>query len=323
MNEADHTPFVLLSRVADAAYWTGRYLERAETTARLLRCHTDLFLDLPRSVGLGWWPLLAVLGTGEQFGRNHRHATEDVVVGHLACATEDSSSIVASLAAVHENLRVTRPVMPAEAAEVLNELHGHVRSTAPAAIERPTRIEWLTGVIRRCQTLNGLLLDSMSHDDCFSFFTLGRQLERADMTTRVLDVQAGVLMGRGGDAVDPYADVCWASALKSINAFEGYRRRFTSTSAADTIAFLLRDPQCPRSVSACVIEVSRRLLELPRHDEAMAASASVENTLREADIDGLVDGGLHDHLDVLQAAIAEVHRAIDRTWFRVSSSVAA
>lgn len=323
MSDTDRMPFVLLSRVADAAYWTGRYLERAETTARLLRCHTELYLDLPKSVGLGWWPLLAVLGTDEEFGKNHHHATEEIVVGHLACERSEPSSIVASLDSVHENLRVTRPVIPVEAAEVLNRLHSHVTATAPQAIDRATRIDWLTGVIRRCQTLNGLLLDSMSHDDCFSFFTIGRQLERADMTTRVLDVQAGVLMGRGGAAVEPFADVCWASALKSINALEGYRRRFTSTSAADTVSFLLRDPQCPRSVSACVIEASRRLLELPRHEEAMARSAAVEQVLSGVDVDELVDGGLHDHLDVVQSAIGDVHTAVHDTWFALRSSVAA
>ena len=315
-------PFVLLSRVAESAYWAGRYLERAETTARLLRCHTELFLDLPKSVGLGWWPLLAVLGTGEQFGRNHHHATEDIVVGHLAGDRRASCSIVTSLAAVHENLRVTRPVMPAEAAEVLNELHRHVDTTVDRAIERPTRIEWLTGVIRRCQTLNGLLLDTMSHDDCFSFLTIGRQLERADMTTRVLDVQAGVLMGRGGEQVEPFTDVCWASALRSLNAFDGYRRRHTGTSAETTLAFLLRDPQCPRSVEACITEAARRLLELPHHEDAMAASAAVEALLTHCDIEALVDGGLHDRVDDLQRAIGAMHEAVARTWFDVGAEPA-
>lgn len=320
---ATDSPFVLLSRVAESAYWAGRYLERAETTARLLRCHTDLFLDLPKSVGLGWWPLLAVLGTGEQFGRNHHHATEDVVVGHLACDRRADCSIVSSLAAVHENLRVTRPVMPAEAAEVLNELRRHVDATVDRAIERPTRIDWLTGVIRRCQTLNGLLLDTMSHDDCFSFFTIGRQIERADMTTRVLDVQAGVLMGRGGEEVEPFADVCWASALRSLNAFDSYRRRHTGTSAETTLAFVLRDPQCPRSVEACITEASRRLLELPHHEDAMAAGAAVEALLSHSDIDALVDGGLHDRVDLLQRAIGAIHEAIARTWFAPVAEAAA
>lgn len=308
-------PFVLLSRVAEAAYWAGRYLERAEATARLVRCHTDLYLDLPRSAGLTWSPLLAVLGTSTAFDGAGRPPSEDEVVAFLTHDRTGQSSISASLGAVHENLRVTRPLLPTEAAEVLNELHTHVRTTAARAVPRAGRIEWLTGVIRRCQTLNGLLIDTMSHDDCFSFFTIGRQLERADMTTRILDVQSEVLMGRARAEVAPHAEVCWASALKSLNAFDSYRRRHSGTRAVDTLHFLLRDAQCPRSVDACLTEVARRMLELPRHEEAMAASAAVGDLLRRAEVDVLVDAGLHDFVDTVQRSLDDVHSAIGATWF--------
>lgn len=318
--EVERTPFVLLSRVAESAYWAGRYLERAEATARLIRSHTDLYLDLPRSAGLTWWPLLAVLGSAETFALSERVSTEDEVVSFLTGDLENLSSIRAALAAVHENLRVTRPLLPAEAAEVLNDLHGYVQHSADQAIDRVSRLEWLTGVIRRCQTLNGLLIDTMSHDDCFSFFTIGRQLERADMTTRVLDVQAGVLMGRNEAQVEPYADVCWASALRSVNAFDGYRRRYSGTRAGDTVAFLLRDPQCPRSVDACLTETSRRMLELPNHEAAMAASAFIGDLLRRCDIDALVNGELHDWIDDLQTTFDDVHSAISSTWFHPPST---
>lgn len=305
----------LLSRVAEAAYWAGRHLERAETTSRLVRAHTELFLDLPRSVGIGWTPLLAVLGAGEDFGRLHRDADEETVVGFLVAEVDDPSSVVASIEAVRNNLRVARPVLPLEGAEILNELADHVRATAPSAIDRVNRLMWLTDLIRRCQTLNGLLHDSMCHDAAYAFLTMGRLVERADMTTRVLDVQAGVLIaGRGRPALDEHADLCWASALRSLDALDSYRRRYRGTSPEEAIAFLLRDPQFPRSVESCLTQIARLLLELPCHEAAMAAGARAQMVLGSAPAGDLAGHHLRRFVDQVQDELAGLHRAVATTW---------
>ncbi len=309
---------LLLSRTAEAAYWAGRYLERAEGTARLIKTHADLIIDLPRSAGLGWGPLLAVVGVDPRFAGNHPNATEEIVVGHLAADEGNSSSVRSSVAAVHRNLRVTRSVMPVEAAEVLTELHHFVQDGAEQAVDRRTRNAWLTSVIRGCQTLSGILAETMTHDDAYCFFTVGRRIERADLTARVLDVQSGVLTGRDGDRLGPYHEICWTAALRSVSALQSFRRRGVSSSGRETIAFLLHDPKSPRTIEACLVESSRWLLEVPRHEAAMAACASIAAKLQETDVDELVDGNLHRFSEELQEAIAEFHSVIEATWFSPS-----
>lgn len=306
---------LLLSRTAEAAYWAGRYLERAEGTARLIKTHADLIMDLPRSAGLGWGPLLALVGVDPRIAARHLDATEEVVVAHLVSDLANPSSVRASIAAVHRNLRVTRSVMPVEAAEVLTELHHFVQETAEQAGDRRTRNAWLVTVMRSCQTLSGILAETMTHDDAYCFFTVGRRLERIDLTARVLDVQSGVLTGNGDDRLGPYQEICWTAALRSVSALQSFRRRGVSSSGRETISFLLQDPKSPRSVDSCLVESSRWLLEVPRHEAAMAACASIAAMVESVDVDELVDGALHRFADSLQEATAAFHEQISATWF--------
>lgn len=313
----DHAPSpLLLSRVAECAYWAGRYLERAEGTARLVKCHADLVMDLPRAVTVGWDPLLAVLGMAQRPDAGAPvTSTEESVVGLLTADASNPGSVRSSIAAARANLRVTRAVMPQEAAEVLIDLHNHVELTADEAIDRRTRTAWLTSVIRVCQTLSAILADTMSHDDAYCFFTVGRQLERADLTTRVLDVQVGPLTRGAGDALGPYLDICWFAALRSVSALQPFRRTGRPTSAEATISFLLRDPKCPRTVESCLTEASRWLLEIPGHEQPMAACASAQRLLQSADARALADGDLHRYVDELQVHIGAIHEHIAVGWF--------
>ncbi len=313
-------PPLLLSRVAESAYWAGRYLERAEGTARLVRAHADLVIDLPSDAAVGWWPLLAVTGAGDELAQPTEPMGEEQVVGLLVADEDNTSSVRSSVAAVHRNLRITRSVMPLDAAEVLIELHHHVRDFAPTAVHRRKRNEFLTSVIRGCQTLSGILAETMCHDDAFCFFTVGRQLERADLTTRVLDVHAGMLNGHTNEALTPYLDLCWATTLRSVSALQAFRRRGLPASSSTTLSFLLRDPKCPRTVGSCLIEASRWLLEIPRHDRAMASCAALETKLQSVDAAELLDGRLHDFIDEVQLALSDLHGEIESTWFEPASA---
>jgi uncharacterized alpha-E superfamily protein len=311
---------LLLSRVADSAYWAGRYLERAEGTARLVKSHADLVMDLPRAAGVGWEPLLAVLGVADDAVPPSRRTCEEDVIGYLTGDLTNASSVRSAIAAVHRNLRVTRAVMPIEAVEVLTELHHHVEDTSDHAVDRRTRNAWLTSVIRSSQSLSAILAETMTHDDAFCFFTVGRQLERADLTTRVLDVQQGVLTRSHRGPLEPYLDICWFAVLRSVSALQAFRRTGTQGSAEATIAFLLHDTKCPRTVESCLIEAARWLLEIPGHGDAMAACARAQDTLADVDVAALVDGGLTDFVDVLQKRIADVHAGIEASWFAPASA---
>jgi uncharacterized alpha-E superfamily protein len=311
---------MLLSRVAESVYWAGRYLERAEATARLVHVHTKLFLDLPRAAGVGWTPLLAVTGSGAAFRHRHPEASEEYVVDFLATDAEHQGSIIASVAQAHGNLRVTRAILPSEAWEVLNQLHLWAAQTRHQAVDRRTRLEWTAQLIRHCQLLSGLLEGTMSHDDTYAFLEIGRALERADMTTRVLDVQAGILVGQR-DGATPYADLTWMGVLRSLSAHQMFRRTAGSTvSGPAALRFLLRDPQFPRSVERCLIQISRALLELCRHNDPMAGCAEVQRLLERAELDGLGATGLHDYADRLQQGLGQLHDRLVATYFQMEPS---
>ena len=214
---------MLLSRVAESVYWAGRYLERAEATARLVHVHTELFLDLPKAAGVNWAPLLAVTGSGQSFHDLHTRASEEEVVEFLATGSENQGSIVSSIARAHANLRVTQAILPSEAWGCCTGSICGRGDTRNRAVDRRTRLGWMDQLIRQCQLFSGLLEGTMSHDETYSFLVIGRDLERADMTTRVLDIQAGMLIARS-DGANPYADLMWMGVLRSLGALQMFRR---------------------------------------------------------------------------------------------------
>ncbi len=310
---------MLLSRVAESVYWSARYLERTEATARLIKIHTELFLDMPRHVGIEWSPLLAVTGTREDFDEHHTEATEDAVIRFLAADPSSSASIVSSVSAARANFRVTRAIFPSSSWEELNRLFLWIAESRSVAVDRRTRVSWMDRVIRDCQVLRGLMASTMSHDAAYSFVEIGRALECADMTTRVLDVQAGVLLAQPSSSESTsatYADITWAGVLKSLSAHQMFRRTIRSgISGPEALRFLLRDSQFPKSVEHSLTRISRALLELPRYEVAMQRCADVQKLLVDADVGGLAGQGLHEYVDELQIGIGELHSALTDTYF--------
>lgn len=310
------TGAALLSSVAEHLYWAGRYLERAESTVRLVRTHTELFIDLPRSAGLGWAPLLAVTGSRSVFDDGYDKVVEDDVVHFLLAERTHQGSVVASFDSARENLRVTRGLIPQHMWEVLNETRQWVSSTATAGSARHARVMWTEDVIRRCLTLMGSAAATMSRDLAYAFLEIGRLIERADMTTRVLDVQAGILMGANASTLEPYTDLTWGAMLKSLGAEQAYRRQMGGViSARKAVRFLLRDPAFPRSVEHCLVEISRWLLELPYQEEPMAASSAASARLDALVIDDLDLNGLHEFVDELQLCLGDLHEQLESAYF--------
>lgn len=307
---------MLLSRHAESLYWAGRYLERAEGTARMVAVHTELLLDLPRAAGVGWRPLLAVAGHGEDVLGSDA-PSEEVIVGFLTADAANPGSVVSSIARARANLRIVRVLLPDPCWEIANDLHVRVGTAAGLAADRRTRAAWIDQVAGGCQRLTGSLAGTMCDDDAYGFLLLGRYLERADMTTRVLDVQAGVLVG-GADG-GAYGDVTWMSVLRSLSAHQMFRRSVgAGMSGPAALRFLLQDPRFPRSVEYCLSSAARALPQLPRATTPLAACATVRRLLLGLEIDDdIAPGALHALVDELQLGIGALHDALAATWFRL------
>ncbi len=306
---------MMLARVAENLYWMARYLERAEDTARLINATTMMLMDMPRGASFGWDALLTVAGLDELFKTHYQEATEAAVMNFLIKDERNPSSIFACIHLARENTRSFREVLPRESWEWVNEMYLYANAHLTHALDRRKRFEVLTELIRRRQAVIGMLSGSMSRDEAFQFLRLGRNVERADMTSRVLDVSHALNLPREGSQ---YFDLIWVSALQSLSAHQMYRRHVSiRAKGSKVLAFLLNDPTFPRSVRHCLNEIRSALNELSG-DRPMRRLYGLQAGLDEADFRALAKSGLHRFCDALQAGLADLSGDIATSFFRAA-----
>ena len=311
----------MLARVAESLYWMARYLERAEDTARLINATTMLVMDMPRGASFGWEDLLKVVGLDEPFHKLYDEASESAVMSFLIQDERNPSSIFACIRHARENTRTFREVLPRESWEWVNELYLYTSTHLGHALDRRKRYEVLTEIIRRRQAVVGLLSGTMSRDEGFQFMRLGRNIERADMTTRVLDVSYALnLPYQNGQAAlnMELPDMIWMSVLHALSAHQMYRRHVdVHARGHKVLAYLLNDLQFPRSVRHCLHEIQFALDELPGA-EPMRRLQGMLNLVDGADYRKLSVSGLHEFCDDIQGQLADLNAVIGQTYFRAA-----
>jgi uncharacterized alpha-E superfamily protein len=306
----------MLSRVACSLYWFGRYVERAENTARLVGVNANLLLDLPRRTEFGWAPLIAISGGEEVFRLWYDRPDETSVIRFLLTDANNPDSIASSLAQARENLRSTRDVFPREAWSEINDLFLFVQEQGQRAVQLRHRLAFLERVIRSAQQLSGLLDGTMSHDEAYRFLRLGYDLERADMTTRIIDIRSASLLPQRHDELAPFQNIQWMSVLRSLSGYQMYRRHVRlRVSGPLVLRFLLQDEAFPRAVAYCLGRLETGLSRLPRNDAALDHAAQLRRQLREADVQQLAEAGLSSFLDGIQLGLIRLHEVIEQTYF--------
>ena len=312
----------VLSRVAERAYWLGRYLERGDATARLVAVNGNLLLDLPRRVPLGWRPLIDITGTAPLFEELYgpdAEATERSVCRFMTTDTRHPGSLVSSLTGVRENARNIRQAMPRITFEYINELHQFARSSLTAASSRLRRAEALEGISRRIQRLEGFLSQNMLHDAHWDLLRLGNYIERADMTTRIIDMRTADLFA-SHHALAPFEDIQWRSILRASFAMQSYNAAVREPVAAGrALDFLLKELRLPRSYLRCLEGARRSLRALPRHAEPLKLCDRAIRLIRSTEVAGLGEpnrsGELTAFIDRCQRQLAALHDAVARTYF--------
>jgi uncharacterized alpha-E superfamily protein len=306
----------VLSRVAENVYWLARYLERAENTARLVNVNTNLLLDLPPEYRPGWLPLIDITGNRDLFDAHDKRAEEREIVHFLIADLDNPGSILASLRSARENARTLRDVLPNEVWEHLNELFMEIKEALPAALNKRTRFQFLQNIIRGMQTLTGELEGTMSRSDAFTLLMLGRNLERADMTSRIIDVRSAQRFAADAPELATFDTIQWMNLLKSISGYQMYRlSQRTRVSRSAVLEFVLRDRKFPRACLYCLNEAEYFLRALPRSAGVLGSLESARTFLEQATLETLDQPGLHEHIDRLQLHIIVVHEGIARTYF--------
>lgn len=306
----------MLSRVAERMYWFGRYLERAENTARLVNVNASLLLGMPKIVKHIWSSLINITGRADEFYKNHEKAEERNVTKFLLADESNPGSIICSIKMMRENVRTTREIMPSEAWEHINEFYLFAKNNVQRALSRGGRHEFLDDVTNFCHQLTGLLFGTMSHGEAYHFVRIGRNLERADMTTRIVDVGCMNLLTRKEDIPETYDNILWMNILRSLNAYQMYRQHVHDrVNGEDVVAFLMKDVEFPRAVAHCLSELNHCASGLPRNDLALRSITRVQRTIHEMDVNKLFENNLHEFIDDLQVDLADIHGQVAQTWF--------
>ncbi|MEJ7800212.1 MAG: alpha-E domain-containing protein [Ilumatobacter sp.] len=309
---------ILLARTADRLYWGARYIERAEDTARVVRAYNDLVADHPSEELLHWQPLAALTGSDATIEVPEDDPSgEFTVLRFLICDRSNHSSIVRSVASARANLRTTREVMPREAWQAINQLSHYTEATATGAVERQMRDRFLVRVIEFSRRLDGVLESTMTRGNAYRMLRLGRLVERADMTTRVLGVAAaGILQLEAADRDELVNDeVRWMSVLRSVSALQMYQRAVRGPIDGMAVVRFLTDYSAfPRSVRGCFDEIRSVLELLPNSGSVRVALEDAVSILDAANPDASKGEGLDRSMEQVQLAIAAVADAVHRTY---------
>jgi uncharacterized alpha-E superfamily protein len=306
----------MLSRVAENIYWIGRYLERTENTARLLNVYSNMMLDLPKGLTLGWEPLIRITGCEDIYREHHDEVTERRVVNFMVSDSNNPSSILSTISFARENARTIREILPREAWEELNTFHQQLLETKHTANARQYRHECLIGIIRKLQQHTGLMAGSMNHDTAYCFLNVGRKLERADMTTRVIDAESDNPLSDDDVELRPFEDTLLMSMLESLSAYQMYRQSMqTRINRKDVLNFLLRKPEFPRSLSYSTHNIAYNLSCLPNNRKPQLVLRHIEKVIHNAPVAEMDDDVLHAFVDRLQIELGRLHDAIASTYF--------
>ncbi|MEL7536638.1 MAG: alpha-E domain-containing protein [Pseudomonadota bacterium] len=305
----------MLSRAAERVYWIGRYLERAENTARIVQQYSQLLLDMPADVGVSWAELVRIFGAADHFQLSGYDQSEDTVLDFLLADRASPVSLVWSIRRARDNLRNTRDLLPQEAWESVNELNHYAAEQLSGAARGDDRFETLSECIARCLQLNGAFDGTMSHEMPFRFLRLGQHLERADMTSRILDVAATYIQFNKPVA-RRYGSVLWTNILRSVSGFQMYRQyRQAEIVGRDVIDFLACDTGFPRAIARCLSRATYNAALLPRSsatrdvlDEATALLEDLPSLHPDAD-------AVSARLDELQRRLGRAHQTLCDTWF--------
>ncbi len=315
---------MMLSRVAESLYWMQRYRERAENIARLIEASLHLNIDAPGDDQEQWFPVVATTGDHELFEKLHGSATEKKVLHFLTFDEQNPNSILNCLLKSRENARSIRPIITSEMWNELNSIHVYIQKIAANAGERRTGSEFYDRIRKSCQLFTGIMDTTLSHNEAWHFGRLGNLIERADQTSRILDVKYFILLPTPEYVGTAFDDIQWTALLKSVGALEMYRRVRHSVRHNHVVEFLILNREFPRSIYSCLFRAEESLRKILSGATKSCVSyglvASLCKKLSTITIDEIIKIGLHEFLDNIQSRIIEINTHIYDDFYALTSA---
>ena len=311
----------MLSRVANSLYWMSRYVERAENAARFVDVNLHLILDLPADASEQWYPLVITTGDNEPFAQRYGEATRENVIKFLTFDKENPNSIVSCLRAARENARSVREIISSEMWEQINTFYLMLTDLGAEEREKESPYDFFREIKMASHLFEGLTNATMSHGEGWHFCRLGRLLERADKTSRILDVKYFILLPSVFDVGTPVDDIQWAAVLRSASAFEMYRKRHHLLTPDHIVEFLLLDREFPRSAHYCLIKADESLHAISNSPIGTFCNVAEQHLgqmraeLAYAQVKDVLSEGLHEFVDAFQTKLNTIGEQIFDTFF--------
>ena len=310
----------MLSRTADNLYWIARYMERADTSARLLEVGSRISL-IPSAHGYRseWDSLLQASGMAEGFDKKYGDPVQRNIESYLFFDRDNGSSVASCITAARENGRIVRTALTAQVWDALNVAYEELRALKrrPRSELQQSRLtEW---TMRHTAMVRGAIDATLLRNDGYNFLNIGYYLERADNTARLMDVKYYVLLPRVdfvGSGLDNYQ---WTTLLRAMGAHRAFHWAYGGEVTAAKIAhFLILNPQSPRSLTTCVAGIANHLGRLAKaygaETDAQRLARAMLTGLEGETVDRIIDEGLHEYLTRFIGDAAGLSLAVHNTY---------
>ena len=310
----------LLARYADCIFWLARNVERAENLARILDVHETFSRDSRGNQN--WLSIVQLYADEKRFFEKHAVATAEAVLRFYVLDGDNPNSILSAVRNARENARTLRPLISTEMWVQLNVFYNRLNTLETADLA-PGGINRLFNSIKEsCQTHTGVTEGTFYRDQSWYFYQMGRYLERADQTTRLLDIKYHLLLPQNAD-IGSAVDVShWSALLRSAAGYHAFRRLHTSSITPARVAgFLLLNHRFPRSVSLCINEINGLLTELKSRyvlrggNDASEAIDELRSLLQSHSIETILGRGLHEFIDLVQRHLIAITKHLGANFF--------
>lgn len=314
----------MLSRVAESIYWISRYVERAENVARFIDVNYNLTLGEGAALQEQWAPLVSTTGDHELFRELYGNASRENVLQFLAYDDRNPNSILSCVKYARENARSVRETITVPMWQQINQFYLLVTSAAREGKPLTEPNEFCDAVKTASHTLLGLTYATMSHGEAWHFARMGRLMERADKTSRIVDVQYFILLPSAEHVGTSLDVVRWSALLRSASALAMYRRVHGRITPEQVAQFLVLDRNFPRSMHFCLIRAQDSLRNITDSQAGTFSCLSeklmgrLRTDLDYTSIDDVIQQGMHEYIDAFQTRLNQIGGAIHQDFFRVS-----
>ena len=318
----------MLSRVANHIYWLGRYLERAENYARFIDVNFNLMQDLPVDLKEQWQPLVAATGDLDLYLKKYEGYERHQVMFFLTFDLDNPNCMLSAVNRARENARIIRENLTKETWEKVNELYYMLQSGLEKKVwKKEDPRQFYEMVKNQILLIYGLADATVARTEGWYFRQLGQLLERADKTSRILDVKYHILLPSPIEVGSPLDFLHWMALLKSVTGFNTYRRLYGNIDPSGVVEFLVLNKYFPRSIYYCLKEAERYLHCISGNtsegfmNSAEKAMGELKSRLEFAEVDDIISVGLHEYLDTLQLKINHISDLIDSNFFQLKENV--